>query len=158
VINDGTVTPLATDNPLGEFEGATETLSTCIPNDYTWLTTAPISGTVPANGVTPVTVTFDTTNLAEGTYTAQLCIRSNDPDGGSGNGSGLVQVPVTLTVEPPTALVLADLAALPGPAWPRLLSTRCADGDSGVGTGSAAGWLLVASLVAVLALRCHLTS
>ncbi len=106
----GAVTALATNSPLGEFEGATQTLGVCVPNDYTWLTTAPISGTVPAAGVTPVTVTFDSTTLADGTYTAQLCIRSNDPDNGPGNGTSLVQVPITLTVEPPTALVLTDLA------------------------------------------------
>ena len=97
----GAVTALATTNPTGEFEGATQTLGLCIPNDYTWLSTSPITGTTAANSVTPVTVTFDSTSLAVGTYTGQLCIRSNDPDNGPGNETSLVQVPVTLTVIPP---------------------------------------------------------
>ena len=36
---------------------------------------------------------------------------SNDPDPGPGNGTDLVIVPVTLTVRPPTAVALTDLAA-----------------------------------------------
>ena len=31
----GVVTALASTNPTGEFEGATQTLGLCIPNDYT---------------------------------------------------------------------------------------------------------------------------
>ena len=57
----GAVTALATTNPTGEFEGATQTLGLCIPNDYSWLSTSPITGTTAANSVTPVTVTFDAT-------------------------------------------------------------------------------------------------
>jgi hypothetical protein len=107
----GAVTPLATDNPLGEFEGATETLGVCIPNDYGWLSASPITGTTSASSVTPVTVTFDSTGLPAGVYNGQLCIRSNDIDNGPGNGTNLVQVPVTLTVTPPTAVTLSGLAA-----------------------------------------------
>ncbi len=55
----GAVTALASTNPTGEFEGATQTLGLCIPNDYAWLSTSPISGTTAANSVTPVTVTFE---------------------------------------------------------------------------------------------------
>ena len=39
----GAVTALATTNPTGEFEGATQTLGLCIPNDYGWLSTSPRS-------------------------------------------------------------------------------------------------------------------
>ena len=98
-LTTGAVTALASTNPTGEFEGATQTLGLCIPNDYGWLSTSPISGTTAANSVTPVTVTFDSTAWANGVYTGQLCIRSNDPDNGPGNETSLVQVPVTLTVE-----------------------------------------------------------
>ncbi len=86
----GAVTPLATTNPTGEFEGATQTLGLCIPNDYSWLAVNPTAGTTPAPGSTPVDVTFDSTGLVDGTYTGQLCVRSNDPDTPTGNGTGLV--------------------------------------------------------------------
>ncbi len=49
----GAVTPLASSNPLGEFEGATQTLGTCIPNDYGWLSLTPITGTTAAAGYDP---------------------------------------------------------------------------------------------------------
>ena len=143
----GAVTALATTNPTGEFEGATQTLGLCIPNDYGWLSTSPITGTTAANSVTPVTVTFDSTALANGVYTGQLCIRSNDPDNGPGNETSLVQVPVTLTVQSPTAVTLSSLdttsrprryrRACPWqrypqrPAWPWRQSMRC--GASGRG-------------------------
>jgi hypothetical protein len=44
-------------------------------------------------------VTFDSTGLAAGTYTGNLCVYSNDPDPGPGNGTDLVVVPVELVVE-----------------------------------------------------------
>ncbi|MEM8600419.1 MAG: S8 family serine peptidase, partial [Bacteroidota bacterium] len=46
----------------------------------TWLSVAPPSGTVQASGSASITVTFDATNLAEGSYTGSLVIASNDPD------------------------------------------------------------------------------
>ncbi len=107
----GVVTPLATDNPLGEFEGATQTLGTCVPSDYGWLSLTPITGTTAPAAATPVDVTFDSTGLPAGVYTGQLCIRSNDPDNGPGNETNLVVVPVTLTVTAPTAVTLSGLAA-----------------------------------------------
>ena len=93
----GTVTALATTNPTGEFEGATQTLGLCIPNDYSWFSLSPTSGTTAVGASTPVDAAFDSTGLAcPQTYTAQLCVRSNDPDAPVGNGTGLVDVPVTL--------------------------------------------------------------
>ncbi|MDX9953871.1 MAG: choice-of-anchor J domain-containing protein, partial [Anaerolineae bacterium] len=68
------------------------------PADVPWLSANPISGTTLAGGTTPVDVAFDSTGLAAGTYTANLCVESNDPDAGPGNGTELVVVPVTLTV------------------------------------------------------------
>jgi clostripain len=60
--------------------------------DCSWLSEAPISGTVAAGGSDSVTVTIDTTGLAEGTYTAEIVIASNDADEAS------TSVPVTLQV------------------------------------------------------------
>ncbi|MBE2199715.1 MAG: hypothetical protein IAE79_13960 [Anaerolinea sp.] len=64
------------------------------PQDLTWASVDPITGTVPSGGSTQVNVTFDTTGLMVGdTYTGTLCINSNDPV------TPLVTVPLTLTVE-----------------------------------------------------------
>jgi len=60
--------------------------------DCSWLSEAPISGTVVASGSDSVTVTIDTTGLATGSYSAEIAIASNDPDEAS------TTVPVTLEV------------------------------------------------------------
>jgi len=57
-----------------------------------WLSENPTSGTVPAGSSTDVTVTFDSTGLAVGSYFGNLSIKSNDPD------QPEVIVPVTLNV------------------------------------------------------------
>jgi hypothetical protein len=69
------------------------------PSSVPWLSFAPASGATAGGGSTPVTVTFDSTSLAAGTYNANLCVSSNDPDAGPGNGTELVIVPVELVVE-----------------------------------------------------------
>ena len=67
--------------------------STCaVPGDPAWLSVDPLSGTVGAGGEQEVAVTFDSTGLADGTYTTQLCLETNDP------ARPTVTVPVTLEV------------------------------------------------------------
>jgi len=58
----------------------------------TWATVSPDAGTVGIDGSTDVTLHFDATDLAAGTYLAMLVVDSNDP------ASGLLELPVTLTV------------------------------------------------------------
>ncbi len=70
-------------------------------SDVPWLSEVPTNGTTTAGGTAPVAVTFNSTGLAVGTYTANLCVTSNDPDAGPGNGTNLVVVPVSLTVTAP---------------------------------------------------------
>jgi len=60
------------------------------------------SGTVSAGGSTPVTLGFDPTGLADGSYTAYVNISSDDPD------ESTVSVQVDMTVS------TAGIAALPG--------------------------------------------
>ncbi len=81
------------------------------PADIPWASVNPTNGTTPGGGSTPVTVTFNSTGLANGIYTGNLCVTSNDPDPGPGNGTDLVIVPLTLTVQPPTAVTLSGLTA-----------------------------------------------
>lgn len=97
--------------------------STCTnPADIPWATTSPITGTTASGMATDVTVTLDSTGLLPGIYTGNLCITSNDPDAGPGNETDLVMVPLTLTVEAPSAVALSTLdatqAALPATGLP----------------------------------------
>lgn len=65
-----------------------------VPSDIPWLSVSPDSGTTAASETSTVDVTFDSTGLTGGsTYTATLCVESNDAI------TPLVTVPVTLTVE-----------------------------------------------------------
>ncbi|MCO5195387.1 MAG: immune inhibitor A [Anaerolineae bacterium] len=70
------------------------------PEDIGWASVAPDMGTTPPAGTDTVSVTFDSTGLADGTYEGALCVESNDPV------TPLVEVPVSLTVETPVG---ADL-------------------------------------------------
>lgn len=84
---------------IDTFEVVTAQQGICdAPSDVPWLSTAPITGTTVGGATTPVDVAFDSTGLMAGTYTANLCVESNDPDAGPGNETSLVVVPVTLTV------------------------------------------------------------
>ncbi|HSN74113.1 MAG TPA: choice-of-anchor J domain-containing protein, partial [Anaerolineae bacterium] len=68
-------------------------------SDIPWLSLSATAGSNAGGTNTDVTVTFDSTGLANGTYTGNLCVTSNDPDAGPGNGTDLVIVPVELVVE-----------------------------------------------------------
>lgn len=76
-----------------------ETDTTCdAPADVPWLSVAPDSGSLIPFDDETVDVTFDSSGLAPGDYTASLCVDSNDPSTPS------LSIPVTLTVLPPFAL------------------------------------------------------
>jgi hypothetical protein len=80
--------------------------SCSILSNVPWLASSPSSGTTIGGGSTAVTVSFDSTGVAAGTYNANLCISSDDPTAGPGNGTALVVVPVSLTVNAaPPALI-----------------------------------------------------
>ncbi len=66
----------------------------------TWLSVAPNSGSVSAGGSQQITLTFDSTDLAAGTYNANIVISSNDPD------ENPVTVPVTLVVQNGSVLTI----------------------------------------------------
>ncbi len=86
------------------------------PEDIPWASVNPTNGSTAGGGSTPVTVTFDSTGLAVGTYNGNLCVTSNDPDTGPGNGTDLVIVPLELMVQGPTAVTLNNVDAAPLPA------------------------------------------
>ena len=69
------------------------------PGDVPWLSVSPLSGTTAAGPASEVTVTTDATGLDVGTYEALVCINSNDAT------DPLVEIPVSMTVEPAPVLV-----------------------------------------------------
>ncbi|MFC4818875.1 hypothetical protein [Dokdonella ginsengisoli] len=72
------------------------------PDDIAWLSRSPSEGTVQPGSTQAVTLTFDASGLAPGTYTGNACIDSNDPE------RRQVAVPVTFTVTGDPDLVFGD--------------------------------------------------
>ncbi|MFC4819103.1 BACON domain-containing protein [Dokdonella ginsengisoli] len=64
-------------------------------SDVAWLSVAPVSGSVASGGSSSVTVTANAGALAAGTYSAKLCVATNDPAQAS------VEVSVSLVVDAP---------------------------------------------------------
>lgn len=69
--------------------------SCAAPQDTPWLTSTPVSGTLPLATTQVISVTFDSVGLPAMVYTTTLCVESNDPS------TPEWTVPVTLTVEQP---------------------------------------------------------
>jgi hypothetical protein len=63
-----------------------------LAGEIPWFSVDPAVGVTEGGMSSPVTVTFDSTGLADGTYTSTLCVANNDPT------NPLVQVPLTLNV------------------------------------------------------------
>ncbi len=86
---------LAGGGEIDAFDIATAAGPCSEPEDIPWLDVSPTSGTIaPGEPETEVTLTYDAATLAVGTYSANLCLNSNDPE------QAFVQIPVELTVEP----------------------------------------------------------
>lgn len=68
------------------------------PAEVPWLSVDASSGLIGSMQYTPIVVGFDASGVTPGTHHANLCVGSNDPDAGPGNGTSLVVVPVSLTV------------------------------------------------------------
>ena len=90
-------------------EGEVLVANTCdTANDISWLTPSATSGTVAPAASEDVIIAVDPTGLTVGdTYTGTLCVRSNS----AGNNRAPIQVPVSLTVEPPTAVTMQQPVA-----------------------------------------------
>ncbi|HSF80859.1 MAG TPA: S8 family serine peptidase, partial [Anaerolineales bacterium] len=78
---------------IGEDDSACDSLT-----DVPWLSATPSSGTTAPLASSMIDVSFDSTGLAPGEYSANLCVESDSP------GTEMVQVPIRLTVLPPFAL------------------------------------------------------
>ncbi len=62
--------------------------------DVPWLSATPVSGSTAPGASSNVDVSFDSTGLVAGTYSANVCVSSNDAD------NPMVAVPVEMTVTP----------------------------------------------------------
>jgi hypothetical protein len=76
------------------------------PGEVPWLSLDPVSGTVPAYSSSPVAVTLDATDLAEGSYEAQITVWSDDLT------QPVVFVPVELQVTAPAPEIAVSPASL----------------------------------------------
>ncbi len=65
----------------------------CPAHDIPWLSVSTNHGTTPANYSSAVEVVFNSTGLANGTYTGELCVESNDLH------EPVVRVPMILVVD-----------------------------------------------------------
>lgn len=109
------VTPASLENELYPGETTTETLNianggssdlhwlaveqasgvtACSPEDITWLSLDPLSGSSPGAGSVDVDVSMDASGLSAGIYEAEICISSDDPS------QPTLVVLVTLIVDP----------------------------------------------------------
>jgi hypothetical protein len=73
-----------------------------VPSDMPWLSVSPDNGATAGGTADDVTVTFDATGLADGLYTGNLCVNSDDPD------EALVVVPVEMTVTVPSGTLYCN--------------------------------------------------
>jgi uncharacterized repeat protein (TIGR01451 family) len=137
---DIVVTPTELTQTLQANQTADETFNIAniglLPLDWTvdvgcgvpvsWLSAAPLAGTVPVYHDTDVNATFTSGSLAIDTYQAPICVNSNDPD------SPTVEITATLIVTG-TADIELDLptlaVALPPDASSTLTGTVCNVGD-----------------------------
>lgn len=79
-----------------------------IGEEVPWLSVDPISGTLTSNSSLPIDITYNSTNMPEGTYTATLFTINNDP------GNSIITIPITLSVVmqvPPVTITLAGADA-----------------------------------------------
>ncbi|MFW6150778.1 MAG: C1 family peptidase [Chloroflexota bacterium] len=109
----------STAGPLWQFS------TVAAVSDCPWLTESPLSGSVEPAGSDGITVTFDTTGLATGDYTAEIVITSNDPD------ESTVVVPVTLHVT--SVSEDPDIAVSPATFDTSLLADTVQDYDLTIG-------------------------
>jgi hypothetical protein len=75
-----------------EFTVDVAPASCAAPQPVAWLDAQPAEGSVAQGATAKVTATIDATDLADGSYAAKICVRSNDP------AHAVIEVPVSATV------------------------------------------------------------
>jgi hypothetical protein len=103
-----------------------------------WVFTSPTGGTTSPGGYSTISLTFDSSGLAPGSYSGELCIESNDPD----EGALWVPLSMEVTAAPDISVSPADFTySLP------IFATdvgSLAIGNSGVGN---LNWLLSTAII-----------
>jgi hypothetical protein len=100
----------AADQAFDVMNIGTGTLNYAVSTDAAWLRCSPSSGSSTGE-VDTITVHYDTADLVAGTYRATITVR--DPDAANVE----VAIPVTLTVELPSAVVFYHMAMDTAPGW-----------------------------------------
>jgi len=78
------------------------------PGPVAWLGRSPDQGSVAAGATATITASVDASNLTAGSYTAMICVHSNDP------AHALIEVPVNVTVDvDPNDVIFASGFELP---------------------------------------------
>ena len=78
--------------------------------DIPWASVTPDNGTTAPGATDTLDVEFDASGLLAGTYNAALCVYSNDPTPGPGNGTELVIVDLEMVVQTPTDVSLSSFS------------------------------------------------
>ncbi|MGE4360094.1 MAG: hypothetical protein AB7D30_09670, partial [Lysobacteraceae bacterium] len=87
------------------------------PSAISWLSAAPLSGTINGPGSVAVTVTANAASLAVGTHQALLCVNTNDL------AAPQFEIPVTFTVTPlPTAIFSVGFEGDDPPVDPNIVT------------------------------------
>jgi hypothetical protein len=97
------------------------------PSDVAWLSASPTSGDVTVGTPAAVEAAVDTASLAVGSYSAVLCLATNDP------AQAMISIPVTLTVSPGD-LIFAD--GFDGAGDPNVVTGDINEPVTGDGDGS----------------------
>lgn len=86
----------------------TAPISCANPGPVAWLARSPDQGSVAAGATATITASVDAAGLTAGSYTAMICVHSNDP------AHALIEVPVTANVLiDPADVIFADMFELP---------------------------------------------
>ncbi|MBN8728051.1 MAG: S8 family serine peptidase [Xanthomonadales bacterium] len=94
------------------------------PSDIPWLSATPTSGAVAGGSSSTVTVAGNAGSMAAGSYTANVCVATNDPT------HAMTAVPVTLNVTQPASSAIPAPSPVPtstrttAAAWPSSGRTR----------------------------------
>lgn len=107
------------------IEGTPTIVGGCGTN-IPWVSVTPSSGALAGFSATNVNVVYNSTGLANGTYTGTLCLNSNDPD------EAQTLIPVTLTVGVPTLDAVASTVTPTIYSWAYVTATARDAGNNPV--------------------------
>lgn len=91
---NSTINDILTISNIGSYDLVYSLFAQEINRDVSWLQLSNITGVIDPGDDNEIILTFDTTNLSEGTYEAELIIEHNDP------AADLIVIPLIMIVQP----------------------------------------------------------